>query len=214
MRIHRTPQILKEDEITKIANTILESQAYMPTRHGDFLKIRDSYAWLIINALGLRPKECLQLKWEDIDIENRIIKLSPYWNKVRIDIPAILTKPAIRLILDYKDKLNKLGFYSPYLFPSLLTGEPVSVGNYGRRFLTAAKEAGIAKIAWYTEGGQPKYNVKVYTGRHNFCTTIWRKTHDTTCVKECARHLKLESAQAYIHLDNKDKINIVDEIWE
>lgn len=214
--VKHSPEVMAEIDVLKIADTIMQSQSYMPTVQGEFLRLRDAYAWLVINSLGLRPKECLSLKWSDIDFKNRLVKVSPYYNKARVDFPATLTKPAIEYIEEYTNKLNdlKLNLSTEYLFPSVLTWQPMSSGNYARRFLAAAKEAGIAKISWYTESGQPKYNIRPYTGRHNFCTKIWRVTHDTTSVQKLARHKKLESSQAYIHLSNEDKMEIADEVFK
>lgn len=212
-RVKRQPTSLDDESVTKIAEWFLTTDEYAMTAVGEFLRLRDAYAWLLMNALGLRPMECLSLKWSDIDFQERKVTLSPYWNKQRIDIPAILTQPAMKLILEYREKLSKLDFHCKYLFPSNTTHEPVSSGNFARRFLTAAKRCGIAKVAYHTNGGQPKYNIRPYTGRHNFCTKIWKATHDTTCVQKLARHLKLESAQSYIHVDTSDKIQIADEVF-
>ena len=213
MRIKRSPQPLSEEDTIKIANTILNSDRYMPSKQGEFLRLRDCYAWLILNALGLRPKECLQLKWEDIDFDRRIVKLSPYWNKQRLDIPAVLTRPAMNLIVEYRMKLEKLGILTEFLFPSTLTWQPLSTDHYAKRFLQAAKEAGVAKIEWFTEAGQPKYNVRPYTGRHNFCTKVWKSTHSEIAVMKLARHLNQESAQFYVHLDDGDKQKLADQIF-
>lgn len=213
MRIRHSPQPISEEDTLKIAKAILESKEYMDTSLGNFLRLRDCYAWLIINALGLRPKECLSLRWVDIDFKARKVRLSPYWNKQRVDIPAVLTKPAMELILEYEQKLNEIGFSSPYLFPSSLTLDPLSTSNYAKRFLRAAKEAGVAKIVWKTDAGQPKYNIRPYTGRHNFCTKIWKATHSEIAVMKLARHLNQESAQFYVHLDDKDKISLADDIF-
>lgn len=213
MKIRHSPQPLSEDDTLKIANTILNSPNYAPTPKGDFLRLRDCYAWLIINNLGLRPKECFQLRWADIDFDKRLIRLSPYWNKQRLDIPAILTKPAMLLLKEYKEKLNKIGFICEYLFPSCESWMPLSTAHYAKRFLQAAKECGVAKIDWYTEAGQPKYNVRPYTGRHNFCTKIWKSTHSEIAVMKLARHLNQESAQFYVHLDDGDKTKLADEVF-
>lgn len=210
----RFPKPLNDDEIVLIADSMLHMNDYMNSKLSQFIKYRNYTAWLLMNYAGLRPGECLKLRWQDINFEKRRIQLSPYWNKVRIDIPAILTKPAERIIISYRKELQKIGIFSIYMFPSVSSWEPLSTDRFGDIVRKAALSCGVAHIDWFTEAGQPKYNVKPYSGRHNFCTKIWKKTHSELAVMNLARHTNQESAQFYVHLDSDDKTKIADSVFE
>lgn len=209
----RTPKPLSDEEVKLIADTILNSHSYMPTKQGDYLKLRDSTVWRLANAVGGRPKEILGMKWSDLDFDKRTIKLGIFSNKERNDTPITLTKPAMQILIDYRMELERLGFICEYIFPSTESWQPITSQNYARRFLQACKEAGLAKIEYFTTSGQPKYNIRPYTARHNFCTKVYKKTHSERAVQELARHKSPESSRVYIHLDNDDKANIADSIF-
>lgn len=213
-RIRRSPKNISEEDVIKIVENIFNTERYMNTKLGDFLRLRDAYAWLLINNAGLRPSECLNLQWSDIDFEKRQIKVSPYWNKQRIDLPAVLTIPAERLIKEYRDKLKKLGIMSSYLFPSTANWSALSPARFARIILIAAKECGVAKVEWITESGQPKYNIRPYTGRHNYLTKVYKATGSEIAVMKLARHLNQQSAQFYVHLDDDDKKALADAIFK
>lgn len=210
----RYPKPLNDNEVMMIADTIRNSRRYIKNRLGEFLRLRDSTAWLLMNYAGLRPGECLKLKWTDIDFNKRMIRLSPYWNKVRIDIPAMLTKPAERLIINYRKQLEEIGILCIYLFPSVQSWQPLTTERYGDVIRNAGKECGIAEVDWYTESGQPKYNLRPYSARHNFLTRVYKATGSEIAVMKLGRHLSQESAQFYVHLNDEDKLKIADEIFK
>lgn len=211
--VRRTPPILTDTEVNKIAETFLKSKNYPENKLGRYMRLRDRTIWLLLNYCGLRPKEAMQLRWSDVNFDERKIYLQPYWNKERNDTPAVLTLPAIKLLNDYQEKLKQMGLRFEDCFPSNLTWEPISTDWYRKKLLSIAKEAGVAKVVFYNDANQPKYNVKPYTGRHNFCTKVYKNTHSELAVMLLARHTDPHSAHFYVHLDNDDKVGMVDKIF-
>ena len=212
-RERRFPKIIREDEIQKITDTIIHSSVYANNKSGTFLKWRDITCIHLLIRLGLRPLECINLKWKDIDFEKRLIYIDPYNNKVRNNMPAILTKPAEDLLLKYQRALSEMEIKSEYLFPSYWSWKPITRSAFATRFRNILREAGILKFDHYDSEGKPKYNYNLYSGRHKFATDVYTHTKDTTAVKELCRHTQLLSAQFYIHLDEKQRISIADDVF-
>lgn len=213
-RERRFPKIIREDEIQKINETIINSKMYSNNKSGIFLRWRDLTCIHLLIRLGLRPLECVNLKWKDIDFENRLVYIDPLSNKVRNNMPAILTRPAEEIIIRYQRVLKEMGIQSEYLFPSYWSWKPITRAGFSDRYRKILKEAGILKFDHYDAEGKIKYNYNMYSGRHKFATDVYSKTRDTTAVKELCRHTQLLSAQFYIHLDEKQRTNIADDVFK
>jgi|GEM_PF-5517505 len=208
------PKIVTEDELSKIIDAINKSASYWQNKMGDYNRERDKAIILLMYYCGLRPLETLVLSWRDVDYEKDLIYVRPYYNKERNDTPAILTAPGKRILLKYQEVLKQLDINSEFVFPSMLTGVPLTSDSFAKRFQKIVKEAGISKIDFYTAYGRPVYSVHPYTLRHSFCTKIYKKTHSEEAVTQLARHVRPESAHVYIHLDTDDKKKIADEVFK
>jgi integrase len=196
------PRVFTDDEISLIVDYILHSEEHLPTNSGEMLRWRDLTAIELMYFCGLRPAECLQLKWLDIDFEKDLIYVRPYLNhKRKNDLPAILTPPAKRILFRYKEKLNELKVNNEWCFPSFWSWNPIATGSMNRIFLNVCKKLGLAKIEGRRESGQPKYSVSLYCLRHSFCTKVYIATGSDIAVMNMARHTKVESAHIYTHLD-------------
>ena len=212
--IRRIPRIMTEEQISLVVETINKSTHYFKNRFGEYNRWRDKTIILLLYYCGLRPKECLYLRWEDIDFQNSLLFISPYNNKERNDTPAILTEPAKKVIVRYKNFLKENQIYSEFLFSSLLTGKPMATDTFAKRFQNIVKEAGLSKVEYYTDIGKPVYTFNPYTMRHSFCTKVYNKTKDVEAVTQLARHTRPESAHTYIHLSHPNKKQIADEVFE
>lgn len=207
------PKILTEDEIGLIHQTILNSDSYHHNKVGDFLRWRDITAIELMYYTGLRPAECLQLKWCDLDFENELIAVRPYINKRKNDLPAILTNPAKRILMRYKQKLLELNINNEWLFPSFWTTEPIQVCSMGKKFLKICQECGLAQFERHNQNGKPIYSVSLYSLRHSFCTRIYKATGSEIAVSRLARHTQVQSASIYTHLNFDDKREIANRVF-
>lgn len=207
------PKVFTEDEIGLIVHHILNSEEYIPSKSGEYLRWRDITCIELMFYCGLRPAECLQLKWEDVDFDAELISVRPYINKRKNDLPAILTHPAKKILLKYKEKLKELKIDSEWLFPSFWTWEPLTTGAMNRRFFNICKELGFVQMKYRDASGRPKYQVNLYCLRHSFCTKIYKKTRSEIAVSRLARHTQVQSASIYTHLNFDDKKDIAQEVF-
>lgn len=212
------PRVFTEEEISLIIDTILHSERYCINPMSEFLRWRDMTTIGIMYYCGLRPAECLQLKWEDLDFEKKLIYVRPYINHNRYirrknDLPAIITNPAEKIFLKFKEKCNELKVNNEYIFPSFWTWKPITTSAMNRIFLDFCKELGFAKIEYRDRKGQSRYSVSLYSLRHSFCTRIYKKTGSEIAVSRLARHTQVQSASIYTHLNFEDKQEIAQKVF-
>lgn len=213
-RIKRIKKLLTEAELGKIINVILTSTTYaLQNPLGEFIRHRDKTCHILRAYCGLRPGEALNLRWEDIDFEKKEIRLQPYFNKQKIDLPATLTAPAERALVAYKNFLDVIGFHSTFLFPGTQSLQPMTVCGLRRRWRKACREAGINKVNFYDEKGAPRYDFNLYSGRIFFGSSIYKKTHSEKATQLLLRQLSMRSVEPYILPDQRDKQAIADKVF-
>lgn len=208
------PKVLGEEDLNKIIETISKSSTYLKNNYGDYLKHRDSVAILLCFWSGLRPAECLELKWSDVDFEKRLIYVRPYVNhKRKNDLPAVLTKPAEEILRKYKEVMGGIGINSEFLFPSIWTLKPITSHAFGKRFRLILQEAGLNQVEYYNASGYPKYSCSMYDLRHSYCSHVYKATHSEIAVARLARHTRVASADIYVHLNTEEKIKLADYVF-
>ena len=135
-------------------------------------------------ASGLRKGELVALRWEDVDIQCRIISVSRQYvrnpdgsleltrpkteNSVRL---VSIPQAAVELLIQEHEKHPE----NPYLFPSPLTGEmyhPDSVVNLHKKIL---KDAGLEHLRFHDL-------------RHTFATTALQNGVDVKTVSSMLGH--------------------------
>lgn len=190
------PKILTITEIELIEKTARKSEFYPPTEMAKFLKERDICTWKLMFFTGLRPAECFQLKWKDLDFENRKIFVRPYINKRKNDLPAIMTLPAKELLLEYKKIVENFSIQTEWLFPSVWSWQPITESTMYRRFAKILNESGLMGLERRNLAGKPIYTYNLYSLRHSYGTLCWKKTKSDIATSRLMRHTKVESANS------------------
>lgn len=134
---------------------------------------------------GLRKRDILNLRWQDVDLEKGAVRLIEAKTKrVRI----------IVLNEDMKKLLQILPVKGEYLFPNK-DGKPFR--DIKRSFETALKDAAIK------QGENPLEKVVFHTLRHTCITLLQEKGADTTAVKNYVEHASEEMTRRYTHLSEE-----------
>ena len=137
---------------------------------------------LIIFALntGLRTSDIFNLKWEDLNLEERRIEL-------------IVKKSEKRLSLPLNDTIMRLIDFKPmgeYVFTNPMTGDRFK--NVATGLRAAVKRAGLKKVTWHTF-------------RHTFASRLIKNGVDIVTVKELLGHSTINLTMRYAHTNAKSQ---------
>jgi len=193
---------LTDDNIKNIVGEINNSQEYLPNTAGEYLRQRDSTIVLVACYAGLRPGEALRLRWADIDFQSNEIRINPSNNKQKNGSAALMSTKTRDILLSYK-QFQMQFINSEWLFPSLITLEPLTTSAIEKRLIRIMKRIGIHKILFLTKTGQPISNVTTYSFRKYFGTKFYKKTKDPYATMRALRQTKLSSIVPYVLADKE-----------
>ncbi len=177
----RLPEILSVDDVEKLIESANEQ-----TPAG----LRDRAALELLYGAGLRISELLGLQIRDIDLQNRLLKVTGKGNKQRI-VP--FGKQALRAIDDFlsngRQVLTK-DRASPFLI----------LNTRGRRMT----RMGFTKIiSKYRIKSGIKKKITPHMLRHSFATHLLEAGADLRVVQELLGHVDISTTQIYTHIDRE-----------
>ena len=186
----------------KKALTIEEQKKFLKQAKGQ--SYENQYKFIL--QTGLRTCELVGLKWEDVDFENKTVKIQrsmeyrysvgawrtgePKSKSGYRTIP--LTDEAIRILLAQKEKNSKIKFiseeWSEYIF-LCRKGEPVKNSTYDTALFKICEKAGINKFSMHVlrhtfatrciEGGMMPKTLQKILGHSNIGITMNLYVHIT-----------------------------------
>lgn len=134
---------------------------------------------LLVQTGGRTYSECLSLKWDQVDLEHRVLHLDGNVKTAGSAQPLPLSQLACDVLKEWKNK-RVLG--SPYVFPSSRkSGQPM--GSVKSAWRSALKKAEVPYF--------PIYNL-----RHVFCTRLSWVAPDAV-VQRAMRHSSPETKRHY-----------------
>ena len=147
--------------------------------------IRDEAVMCFLVSSGVRITECVELKKEDVDLDQREAVVLGKGNKYRTVYFDARTEFALRKYL------NSRKDDSPYLFVSLRAPyDQIKPGAIRSRMMKISKETGIEKI-------------HPHRMRHTMATNLVEKGCDITDVQQMLGHTKLDTTMRYTHTSKK-----------
>ena len=191
----------------KKALTIEEQKKFLKQAKGQ--SYENQYKFIL--QTGLRTGELVGLKWEDVDFENKTVKIQrsmeyrysvgawrtgePKSKSGYRTIP--LTDEAIRILLAQKEKNSKIKFiseeWSEYIF-LCRKGEPVKNSTYDTALFKICEKAGINKFSMHVlrhtfatrciEGGMMPKTLQKILGHSNIGITMNLYVHITDQEKQ------------------------------
>lgn len=146
---------------------------------------------IVITALntGMRRGEILNLKWAQVDLSERSIKVvGTKSGKNRIlPVNAELHRVFMRM--------QKRNGKSPYVFPNPRTGKPYT--EVKKSFKSACERAGIE-------------NLRFHDLRHTFASRLVESGVDLITVRDLLGHFSVRVTQRYTHSNRKQKMAAVE----
>lgn len=172
------PDFLTIKEVEKLYSTISESDLY---------ELRDKAIFELLYSCGLRISEAVDLKCDNIDFENKFIKVKGKGSKERL-IP--LGDEALRLLQKYISESRQQ-----------------IIGNRASEYLFISKKGPNLnrKSVWrllkgYVDRAEIKKNITPHTLRHSFATHLIENGADLRSVQELLGHMDISTTQIYTHL--------------
>ena len=174
------PKILSEEEVTKILDIKLKT---------DF-DFRNKAMIELMYSSGLRVSELINLKVNDIDLDNECVRIFGKGSKERL-VP--LNEYAVNYLREYilyhRKEMFKHG-ENNYLFLNN-HGEKMTRQGFFKILKKIAKEKNI------------KTEFSPHTLRHSFATHLLKNGADLRSIQELLGHSDISSTQIYTHISNE-----------
>ncbi len=137
---------------------------------------------MMLYSSGLRVSELANLKWDDIEFNEKIAWVRH--GKGRKDRMIVLSEHLLK-------DLSKAEKVSKYVFPG--RNGPITTRNIQKIISSTAKNAGLNK------------KVTPHTLRHSFATHLLENGTDIRMIQELLGHSNLQTTQIYTHISSEKK---------
>ena len=155
------------------------------------LGIRNRLIVELLFATGIRVSELVNLKIDDIDIQNREIRVLGKGNKMRI---VYFNKVCKEVMTDYLDNYRYI----------LLKGKECDyllINHIGNKITRRGIADIIDKLILKSS---IKHKISAHTLRHTFATLMLKEGMDIREVQELLGHKNLSTTSIYTHLQNNE----------
>ncbi len=169
------------------AEQLLES---IPDHPGDPLNLRDRAMLELLYASGLRISELTGARLENLNLEQKIIRVTGKGQKTRLVPVGGKARDAIARYLDQgRPKLVKKR-----------TGGELFLSNRGRKLTTQRVYDIVKRIAAHSG---LKMNIYPHLLRHSFATHLLTNGADLRVIQELLGHADIATTQIYTHVDQR-----------
>lgn len=158
----------------------------------DSLGIRNRTIIELLVASGLRVSELIGIKLEDLDLNEKSIKVLGKGNKMRIVYYGDYAQESLNNYLNSSRNTLLGKKYSDYLF----------INHLGDRLTRRGVEDIITKLA---EKSLIDHQISPHVFRHTFATMMINEGANIKVVQELLGHSNLETTSIYTHISN-DKL--------
>ena len=150
--------------------------------------IRDKLIFQILYYCGLRRSELLDLDWDDVNLESKVLFIRSTKNK------------SDRIIPIHLKVLELLELYLDQRLP--LTSRALIIGEIDKR-LTVTAFTNLINMHLIISGLKKK-RYSAHSFRHGFATRLTEKNVNLLLVQRLLGHLSLDSTKIYVHFDDTD----------
>lgn len=148
----------------------------------DILSLRNRAMLEVLYATGLRVSELINLKFDNINIDEKFVRIIGKGKKERLIPFTDVAQLYLKLYLQNRKKTK-----SDFIFLTRL-GKPISRIEFWRQLKNIAISAGITK------------KISPHMLRHSFATHILSAGADIRFVQEMLGHSSISTTQIYTHL--------------
>lgn len=181
----RLPDTLSVDDISRL----------LAVETRDPLEVRDLAMQELMYSSGLRLSELVSLNTGDMDLEERVLRVTGKGSKTRLLPIGRKAVQALQVWLRLRTG-------------QLSEGETaVFTGRSGRRIGVRAVQQRVHR--WAQRRGLPG-NVHPHTLRHSFASHLLESSGDLRAVQELLGHADISTTQIYTHLDFQHLARVYD----
>ncbi|UOQ43733.1 tyrosine-type recombinase/integrase [Halobacillus salinarum] len=154
-------------------------------REDTLYAIRNHTIFLTLIGTGLRASELTSLKWSDIDLVERNLKV---FGKNRKEQTVPLSEALVRELSFWKEYcLNKFGELSPYVF----------VTQQNKQFSVNGLKCWFKRLAEIMEF--PQTRCSAHSCRHYFAKKWIQNGGDISTLSKVLRHTSVKTTEKYLH---------------
>jgi integrase len=157
---------------------------------------------------GLRIAEVSKLKWEEIDLEKRELKV--VCGKGSKDRYSNIPDQLIPILRKYK---RFVGTSSPYLFPSQKSDKPKLATTIAQEYMKALARAELNIQVSTSKHGRPMYKYSFHTLRHTYATYLLEKGVELIYIQKALGHSDMVTTQIYAHVSNPELRKRIDDAF-
>jgi integrase len=178
--------VSKYGERTKFGRSLTaDEQEKLLIVLGEEVNQKAALAIKLLLMTGMRKMECLQIKWRNINFDEKHVTLEMATTKGKRERNVVLNSSAMAIIEKLK---NHRETGNPYIFPGSNKG--MNLTTVKRTFERCKKAAGIT-------------NFRLHDCRHNFCSLLVAENVSQPVIQELLGHRSPAMTQRYIHLQPK-----------
>ncbi len=177
----KIPKVLNIEEINKLLNIKLENE----------FDYRNKAMLELMYACGLRVSEIVELKLNDIDFVNSVVKVFGKGSKERIIPIGDYAIAALQIYIDHYRSILLKNKLSDYLFINS-QGNKISRVGFFKMLKNLALKEGI------------KRDFSPHTLRHSFATHLLDSGADLRSIQELLGHSSISTTQIYTHVSKEN----------
>lgn len=156
---------------------------------------------------GLRIAEVCKLKWMDIDLDKRELKV--VCGKGSKDRYSTIPEQLIPILSKYKRFIGN----SEWLFPSQKGNLPKRATTIAQEYMRALDDAQLHDQVAVSKHGRPMYKYSFHTLRHTYATYLLEKGVELLYIQKALGHSDMVTTQIYAHVSNPELRKKVDEAF-
>ena len=147
---------------------------------------------------GLRIAEVSKLRWDDIDIDKRELKV--VCGKGSKDRYSHIPEQVIPILRKYKQFIGK----SEWLFPSKKLDIPKRATTISQEYVKFLAKAELQIQIDTAKNGFPMYKYSFHTLRHTYATYLLEKGIELVYIQKALGHSDMVTTQIYAHVSNPE----------
>jgi integrase/recombinase XerC len=164
-------------------------------RSGKVLDLRDNAMLELLYASGIRVSELIGLNFEDLNFEERLIRVKGKGKKERMIPFGKTAEERLRIYISRRMMINK----------GKIDEEALFLNYRGQRLSTRSVER---TVSFYIQRSAVRRKISPHSLRHSFASHLLSRGADLRVIQELLGHESLATTQKYTHMDLRHLLEV------